>query len=96
MSIANKSLVVIIFALLLPEARQGDSTSYTGWSQLTAAAEAVTDVKSLCTKAPSVCTAAQYVSDRLEAKAKYSAQLLQDWAEETVHGRSPALPEDVA
>jgi hypothetical protein len=96
MSIANKSLVVIIFALLLPEAREGDGKGYTGWSQLTTAAETVADVKSFCAKAPNVCSAAQYISDRVEAKAKYSAQLLNDWAEETVLGHPKSLPEDVA
>ena len=57
---------------------------------LSSATSAVGDVASFCVRQPEVCETAAYVAGKLEAKAKYSARLIYEWASESTS--SPALP----
>jgi hypothetical protein len=57
---------------------------------LSSATSAVGDVASFCVRQPDVCETAAYVAGKLEAKAKYSAKLIYEWASESTS--DPALP----
>ncbi len=70
-----------------------DSTS---WTYIAAAADAVADMKSFCDRKPQVCSTAQYLAVTMEGKAKYSAKLLYEWANESTHGQTAALPQNLA
>ena len=48
-----------------------------------AATEAFADVKGFCQRKPEVCEAAGHMAVKMEAKAKYSAKLVYEWANET-------------
>ena len=70
-----------------------DSTS---WAYITVAAETVADLKGFCDRKPQVCTSAQYIAGSMEGKAKYSAKLLYEWANESAKGQSASVPENMA
>ena len=57
---------------------------------LSSASSAVVDVAGFCSRQREVCATAGYVAGKLEAKAKYSAKLIYEWASESTSG--PALP----
>jgi hypothetical protein len=57
---------------------------------LSSATSAVSDVASFCSRQPEVCETAVFVAAKLEAKAKYSARLIYEWASESTS--DPALP----
>ncbi len=61
-----------------------------------AANTAFVDMKSFCERRPDVCLTAGYVAGRLEAKAKYSLQLIYEWAEEASGPLISGLPSDQA
>lgn len=64
---------------------------------MAAAVEAIADVRSFCQRKPGVCEAAGFMADKLEAKAKYSAKLIYEWANEaTAGGSALPLPKDLA
>lgn len=69
-----------------PVAAQDVST----FEMLSSATSAVTDVAGFCVRQPDVCETAVYVAGKLEAKAKYSARLIYEWASESTS--DPALP----
>jgi Family of unknown function (DUF5330) len=50
------------------------------FAMITSASSAFADVASFCQRQPDVCQTATYVAGRLEAKAKYSARLIYEWA----------------
>ncbi len=56
---------------------------------LSSASSAVADAAGFCSRQPTVCNTAVYVAGKLEAKAKYSARLIYDWASESTS--DPAL-----
>ena len=60
-------------------------------SLLGSAATAVADLAGLCGREPKVCEAAGYVASRIETKAKYSAKLIYEWANES-SGQPSASP----
>ena len=58
---------------------------------LSSATSAFSDVASFCNRQPGVCDTATYVAGRLEAKAKYSAKLIYEWASDATS--DPAVPQ---
>ncbi|CAN5276143.1 hypothetical protein BH10PSE7_BH10PSE7_23470 [soil metagenome] len=47
-----------------------------------AATNAISDLRAFCGRQPGVCDTAQYLAVKIETKAKYSARLLYEWANE--------------
>ena len=70
-----------------------DSTS---WTYIAAAADAVADMKGFCDRKPQVCSTAQYLAVTMEGKAKYSAKILYEWANESTRGQTASLPQNLA
>ena len=64
-----------------PEYAQGNDPGTFGY--VMAAADAFADVKGFCQRKPDVCNAAAHVAVNLEARAKYSAKRIYEWANET-------------
>jgi hypothetical protein len=58
---------------------------------ISSATSAFADLASFCVRQPVVCETAGYVAGRLEAKAKYSARLIYEWASDAT--ADPALPQ---
>lgn len=56
-----------------------------------AAADAYTDVRNFCQRKPGVCQTAGHIAMTMEAKAKYSAKLIYEWANEATE-QSNAKP----
>jgi Family of unknown function (DUF5330) len=94
MGLIRKAILIggVIFAMPSPPATMQagmmaqmmpDSTS---WTYIAAAADAVADVKSFCDRKPQVCVTAQYLAGTMEGKAKYSAKLVYEWANESAKG----------
>jgi len=50
---------------------------------LSAAVSTVADVSDFCQRQPAVCDTAHYLAVKLEGKAKYSIELLYQWAHES-------------
>jgi hypothetical protein len=103
MGLIRKALVVggIIFAMPSPPATvqtgqvaqsMPDSTS---WNYISAAADTVADMKSFCERKPQVCITAQYLAVSMEGKARYSAKLIYEWANESAKGQTAALPNKI-
>jgi Family of unknown function (DUF5330) len=63
------------------------SAQSSSWNYISAAAETVADMKSFCERKPNVCSTAQYLAVSLEGKAKYSAKLVYEWANESGAGQ---------
>ena len=91
----------IIFAMPSPPAvvqtgqvaqSMPDSTS---WNYISAAADTVADMKSFCERKPQVCITAQYLAVSMEGKARYSAKLIYEWANESAKGQTAALPNKI-
>lgn len=53
---------------------------------ISTAMQAVSDVAGFCARQPGVCETAGYVAGKVEAKAKYSARLIYEWASESSTG----------
>jgi Family of unknown function (DUF5330) len=71
--------------------------SSASWAYISAAADTVADVKGFCERKPQVCSTAQYLAGNVEAKAKYSARLIYEWANESTTGKSAVqLPQNIA
>ena len=103
MGLIRKALVVggIIFAMPSPPATvqtgqaaqsMPDSTS---WNYISAAADTVADMKSFCERKPQVCITAQYLTISMEGKARYSAKLIYEWANESAKDQTAALPNKI-
>ena len=67
------------------------------FAYVAAAAETVADLRSFCQRNPNVCATAGAMAQSVEGKAKYSAKLMYEWANDVKSdGRKVNLPEDVA
>lgn len=67
------------------------------FAYIAAAAETVADFRSFCQRNPNVCATASAMAQSVEGKAKYSAKLMYEWANDVKgEGRKVNLPEDVA
>lgn len=82
-----------------PSAEQGGAVPQTAssFAYVAAAAETFADLRAFCVRRPGVCQTAGHVAGTMEAKAKYSAKLIYEWANEAssaeTHGTS--LPPDM-
>lgn len=54
-----------------------------------AATSAVSDLREFCNRQPGFCDTAQYLAGKFEAKAKYSAKLIYEWANEASTPQGP-------
>jgi hypothetical protein len=86
----------IVFALPVP-----DSMIHAGITDqpspiMAAAKETFTDVKSFCAQQSDVCSSADYLAGRIQAKATYSMKLIFDWANEALATQHAVLPLDEA
>ncbi len=88
MGILRKTVLVGALALALPtppENNKADGVVAQNPSSLayvSAAAQTLADVQTFCARQPGVCSAAGHIALKMEAKAKYSAKLLYEWANE--------------
>jgi hypothetical protein len=74
----------------------GADPSLTTPQMFVAATNAVSDLRAFCGRQPGVCTTAQYIAGKLEVKAKYSAKLIYEWANEASapSGAPPSIEAD--
>lgn len=98
-----RTLVIVGGAIaLMPSpppdpAAQPAAPSPGAFAYLAAAAETVADVHGFCARNPNVCVTAGSMAQTLEGKAKYSAKLVYEWANEaTGDGHPQGLPPDLA
>ncbi len=75
----------ILFALPTPPATQQVAGANaplqpSTFATLSAAAETLADFKGFCERRPQACITGQYLAVTLEGKARYTAQLLYEWA----------------
>lgn len=63
---------------MLPESENPPATEF-----LTAAFSTVADMGDFCTRQAAVCDTAHYLAVKLEGKAKYSIELLYQWAQDS-------------
>jgi hypothetical protein len=81
-----RTLVVVGAAIALmpsPPPDQGGSQPSAGqatFAYVAAAAETVADLRSFCQRNPNVCVTAGAMAQTMEGKAKYSAKLIYEWA----------------
>jgi len=84
-------------ALLMPsppeEAKRGSlmsSASDVSVPQfINAASRTVSDAGEFCGRQPMVCVTADFIAGKLEAKAKYGAKIIYEWANEASSARGP-------
>lgn len=78
-----------------PAAREALGPGTFGYA--TAAAETFTDVKGFCVRQPFACETAGYLAQVVERKARYSARLIYEWANEaTSDAKASPLPANMA
>ncbi len=63
-----------------------------GIAYVSAVGATVSDAKGFCARQPQVCSTAQYFVTTLEGKAKYSAKLIYQWANESGVAATPTDP----
>jgi Family of unknown function (DUF5330) len=98
-----RTLIVVGAAIALmpsppPDERGDEVASNVGaFSYVAAAAETVADMRSFCQRNPNVCATAGAVAVTMEGKAKYSAKLIYEWANDvTGDGHPRALDPNMA
>jgi hypothetical protein len=93
-------LGAILFALPSPPEDPAMRTSAPGPGTLgyvAAATEAFSDVKDFCARRPFVCQTAGHLAAAVERKAKYSAKLIYEWANDaTSKSAQSPFPPDLA
>jgi hypothetical protein len=60
-----------------------------GIAYVSAVGATVSDAKGFCLRQPQVCSTAQYVATSLQGKAKYSARLIYQWANDSAVAAKP-------
>ncbi|MDE2444899.1 MAG: DUF5330 domain-containing protein [Alphaproteobacteria bacterium] len=104
MGLIRKAIFIggVIFAMPSPPAMmQAGSvaqlmpTDSTSWTYIAAAADTVADLKGFCERKPQVCVTAQYLASTMEGKAKYSAKLVYEWANESAKGATTPVGEQM-
>jgi hypothetical protein len=97
-----RNLIVVGAAIaFMPSPPPGENVatppSAGAFAYMAAAAETVADLRSFCQRNPNVCATAGAMAQSVEGKAKYSAKLMYEWANDVKSdGRKVNLPEDVA
>lgn len=94
-------LVVALIALMPSPPNDGAAPEPQGnaFAYVAAAADTFADVKGFCSRNPAVCVTANQFAVTVEAKARYSAKLLYEWANEASETPTAALnplPRDMA
>jgi hypothetical protein len=87
-------------AILMPsppeDARRSSLVSsqsdFSAPEMINAASRTVSDMGDFCFRQPMVCATAGFIATKLEAKAKYSAKLIYEWANEA--SRPPGAREE--
>lgn len=84
-----------------PVSEQGNgivAPTASSFAYVSAAAETFADVRAFCERRPGVCQTAGHLAVTMEAKAKYSAKLIYEWANDAgaATPRATALPADLA
>lgn len=64
------------------QAAGNEATQVSAVEMLSSATSTFSDVANFCSRQPQTCQTAAYVAAHLEAKAKYSAKLVYEWATE--------------
>jgi hypothetical protein len=104
MGLIRKAIIVgaALMAMPAPPDKPGEKFAFATpsetWAYISAATDTVADLKGFCERKPQVCGTAQYLAVTLEGKAKYSAKLLYEWANESAAGvgRKPLTIEELA
>jgi hypothetical protein len=105
MGLIRKAIVIGGALLAMPSPppdQAGNQIAYsspsTSWAYIAAATDTVADLKGFCDRKPQVCGTAQYLATTLEGKAKYSARMIYEWANESTSGvsRKPSSIQDLA
>jgi Family of unknown function (DUF5330) len=99
MGLIRKAIVVggALMAMPSPPPDQSGSqiafnSPASSWAYIAAASDTVADFKGFCERKPQVCGTAQYLAVTLEGKAKYSARMIYEWANESSAGLSHKQP----
>ena len=68
------------------------------FAYVAAAAETFADLRAFCERRPGVCQTAGHIAGTMEAKAKYSAKLIYEWANEAggADAYATSMPPDLA
>jgi Family of unknown function (DUF5330) len=94
MGLMRKALFGVAVALALPVPPNGAadqtpvSPSASTMAYVSAAADTFADVRAFCSRRPQVCETASVVGNRIEAKAKYGARLIYEWANDASNPNS--------
>jgi hypothetical protein len=96
-----RTLVILGAGLaLLPSPPETEGQPQAGpgsFAYLAAATETFADVRGFCQRNPNVCSTADAFASTVEAKAKYSAKLIYEWANEaTSEPHAAGLPGNIA
>jgi Family of unknown function (DUF5330) len=98
-----RTLIIVGGALVLlpsppPGEHGGQANQGPGsFAYLAAAAETVADMRGFCQRNPGVCSTAGALAQTVEGKAKYSAKLVYEWANDSTQTPHPAgLAPDLA
>ncbi len=73
-----------------PSAQVAQSSLGASVAYVSAVSDAVGDAKGFCARQPQVCSTAFYFATTLQGKAKYSAKLIYQWANENGAAPQPA------
>lgn len=104
MGILRNAIILGAVALAMPNPpasqQPGDAVPATAssFAYLSAAAETFADVRAFCERRPGVCQTAGQLAVTMEGKAKYSARLIYEWANEAQQDEAvrSGLPPDLA
>jgi Family of unknown function (DUF5330) len=101
MGILKTTIVLSAIVMALPAPPEdADANSAAGPGTIgyvSAAAGAFSDLKDFCARRPYVCETAGHLARAAERKAKYSAKLIYEWANEaTAKEASSPLPANLA
>ena len=102
----RKTIIVVALAAALPSPPKDGAVqptvavTETGvFGYVAAAANTFADMRGFCARNPDVCVAASSLAGTMEAKAKYNARLIYEWANEATGAPQadlPPLPLDLA
>jgi Family of unknown function (DUF5330) len=77
---------------LAAQRAMADHEAVSAIEMLSSAGSAASDVAGFCARQPEFCRTAAFVAQRFEAKAKYSARLIYEWASEA--SDDPSIPDE--
>jgi hypothetical protein len=94
MGILRNALIIGALAMAVPTPpteKAGDIVQPSAFTYVTAAAETFADVRAFCDRQPNVCVTAGVIANSMEAKAKYSAKLIYEWANDATESTPSKL-----